>query len=180
MIVLGIRTRALGVFLAVLSIAPCQNLKQDDEADKAWMLRGLASPPDAPNQHGFGEANRCEEMPHLTINARSEGLRLAPPPAAPQRIIVESNLSTVAHLTKRIKPIYPPQAKAGGIEGTVRFRAVIGKDGHLRNVELVSGHPALVDAARQAVQQWEYTTVIIDGRTIEATIMVDVPFNLQQ
>jgi protein TonB len=45
--------------------------------------------------------------------------------------------------------LYPPLAKQARIQGTVRFTAIIGKDGTIQNLQLVSGHPLLVEAARR-------------------------------
>ncbi len=56
-----------------------------------------------------------------------------------------------ANLIKKVTPTYPPLAKQARISGQVRFTAIIGKDGTIQNLQLVSGHPLLVAAARDAV-----------------------------
>ena len=66
----------------------------------------------------------------------------------PKRIRVGGNVQA-ANLIKKPKPVYPPLAKQARIQGTVRFTAVIGKDGTIQNLQLVSGHPLLVPAARK-------------------------------
>ena len=52
-----------------------------------------------------------------------------------------------ANLIRKVTPVYPPLAKQARIQGTVRFTAIIGKDGTIQNLQLVSGHPLLVAAA---------------------------------
>jgi TonB family protein len=54
----------------------------------------------------------------------------------------------------KVNPEYPPAALRHRIQGTVRLEALIGKDGHVERSRLLSGHPLLVRAARQAAQHW--------------------------
>jgi hypothetical protein len=44
-----------------------------------------------------------------------------------------------------------------GITGTVAFRAIIGKDGLIRTLELAEGSPVLNESARDGVIRWQYT-----------------------
>jgi TonB family protein len=62
-----------------------------------------------------------------------------------------------AQLVRRVEPVYPAAARDSGVKGTVRFRATLGPDGAVTSLQLVSGHPMLVNAARTAVAQWLYT-----------------------
>src|SRR5258706_2282485 len=73
-------------------------------------------------------------------------------PATPQRIRVGGNVQQ-ARLVRQPKPVYPPLAKQARIQGTVRFTAIIGKDGTIQNLQLISGHPLLVPSATEAVKQ---------------------------
>jgi protein TonB len=70
-------------------------------------------------------------------------------PVTPQRIRVGGNVQA-ANLIRRVTPQYPPLAKQARVQGTVRFTAIIGKDGTIQNLTLVSGHPLLVQAAQDA------------------------------
>ena len=75
--------------------------------------------------------------------------------------------------------MYPAQAQAARISGTVRFNAVIGTDGRIRNLVLVSGHPLLVSAAQAAVQQWVYEPTLLKGEPVEVVGAIDVSFALR-
>ena len=97
----------------------------------------------------------------------------------PQRIRV-GGLVQAANLIRKITPVYPPLAKQARIQGVVRFTAVIGKDGAIQNLQLVSGHPLLVEAARQAVTQWQYKTTLLNGEPVEVVTQIDVNFTLSQ
>ena len=74
----------------------------------------------------------------------------APKPVTPARIRVGGNVQA-ANLIRKITPVYPQLAKQARIQGVVRFTAIIGKDGSIQNLTLVTGHPLLLEAARQAV-----------------------------
>jgi protein TonB len=62
----------------------------------------------------------------------------------------------------------------------VKFNAVIGKDGKIQNLTLVSGHPLLVAAAQQAVQQWVYRPTLLNGEPVDVITTIDVNFTLNQ
>ena len=86
----------------------------------------------------------------------------APKPVVPQRIRVGGNVQQ-AKLVRQPKPVYPPLARQARIQGTVRFNAIIGRDGTIQNLQLVSGHPLLVPSAQDAVKQWVYQPTLLNG-----------------
>lgn len=98
-------------------------------------------------------------------------------PVTPQRIRVGGNVQA-AKLVRQPKPVYPPLAKQARIQGTVRFQAIIGKDGTIQNLQLVSGHPLLVPSATEAVKQWVYQPTQLNGEPVEVVTQIDVNFTL--
>jgi protein TonB len=103
----------------------------------------------------------------------------APKPATPQRIRVGGNVQQ-ANLIRRVTPQYPPLAKQARIQGVVKFTAIIGKDGTIQNLQLVSGHPLLVPAATEAVKQWVYKPTLLNNEPVEVITQIDVNFTLSQ
>ena len=81
-------------------------------------------------------------------------------------------------LVRKVDPIYPAQAQAAGVLGTVRFRAFIGKDGHVQDLELISGHPLLVQSAREAARLWQFEPAVVNGEPVEAVTQAEVKFML--
>ena len=79
-------------------------------------------------------------------------------------------------LLHRVAPVYPPAALEGRIQGTVRFTAVIGKGGRIESLRLISGHPLVVAAARDAVQQWVYRPTERGGRPVRVITSIDIGF----
>jgi periplasmic protein TonB len=100
-----------------------------------------------------------------------------PPP--PQRIRVGGNVQA-ANLIRKITPQYPPLAKQARVQGVVKFQAIIGKDGTIQNLQLLTGHPLLVPAATEAVKQWMYRPTLLNGEPVEVVTQIDVNFTLSQ
>ncbi len=96
-----------------------------------------------------------------------------------QRIRVGGQVQQ-ANLIRQPKPVYPPLAKQARIQGVVRFNAIIGKDGTIQNLTLMSGHPLLVPAAQEAVKQWLYKPTLLNGEPVEVATVIDVNFTLSQ
>jgi protein TonB len=57
---------------------------------------------------------------------------------------------------------------------------VIGKDGTIQNLTLVSGHPLLIPSAQDAVRQWLYQPTTLNGEPVEVVTTIDVNFTLSQ
>ncbi len=83
-----------------------------------------------------------------------------------------------ANLIHRVQPVYPQLAKTTHVEGTVEFTATISKQGLIENLELVRGHPLLVNAAREAILQWRYRPTLLNGEPIEVITDIVVKFTL--
>jgi len=79
---------------------------------------------------------------------------------------------------KKVDPVYPAIAKTARVQGTVILAAVIGKDGTIQNLHVVSGHPLLQGAAMDAVKQWRYKPYILNGEPVEVDTQVVVNFTL--
>jgi periplasmic protein TonB len=87
---------------------------------------------------------------------------------------------TAAMLINRVQPMYPPLARQTRISGTVRLHAIIAKDGTVKELEVISGHPLLVQAALDAVRQWRYRPTLLNGEPVEVDTTIDVIFSLNQ
>src|SRR5581483_4124938 len=75
-------------------------------------------------------------------------------PARPANLATPVSQSvTPGRLLRRINPNYPSMAIQQHISEAVVLQARIGKDGHVHDVKVVSGHPFLASAATDAVRQ---------------------------
>jgi periplasmic protein TonB len=106
----------------------------------------------------------------------------APPPPKPKQtgpLRVGGNVQA-ARLVNKVTPIYPPLARQTRISGIVRLHAIISKDGAIKELEVVSGHPLLQQAALDAVRQWRYQPTLLNGDPVEVDTTIDVIFSLNQ
>jgi outer membrane biosynthesis protein TonB len=99
--------------------------------------------------------------------------------APPQRIRVGGNVQA-ANLITKVTPAYPVDAKAARVQGVVRFTALIGKDGTIQKLDLVTGDPMLAPTASEAVKQWVYKPTLLNGSPVEVLTQIDVNFTLAQ
>jgi protein TonB len=83
-------------------------------------------------------------------------------------------------LLQQVKPVYPPLAKQARIQGVVVLEAIIGKDGAVSEVKVITGHPLLQQAAIDAVSQWKYKPTLLNGEPVEVVTTVTVNFAFQQ
>jgi periplasmic protein TonB len=107
--------------------------------------------------------------------------RASPPPpgpARPPRRIKVGGMVEAARLIFGPQPEYPLLATVARVQGTVRLDAVIATDGTIRNLRVLSGHPLLVDAARNAVARWRYQPTLLNGEPVEVETEIDVNFVL--
>jgi TonB family protein len=107
----------------------------------------------------------------------------SPAPAPSPRIVAGLTLKpsdrfNPSHLTYRVQPAYPPEAQKQQIEGVVKIHQVIGTDGRVRNVNLLSGPPLLVTAALEAARYWRYLPALLNGQPVETEQDVEIEFRL--
>ena len=81
-------------------------------------------------------------------------------------------------LVKMVRPTYPESAKQAHIEGTVVLTCLIGTDGSVEKLDVVRGHELLVQAALEAVSQWKYEPLKLNGKAVQAETSVRVIFEI--
>jgi protein TonB len=100
-----------------------------------------------------------------------------PKEVGPQRI---SSGVQAAKLVVHPTPVYPAIAKTARIQGTVVLQAIIGKDGTVQNLKMIStASPLLVQAAMDAVKKWVYQPTTLNGDAVDVITEITVNFTLQ-
>lgn len=79
---------------------------------------------------------------------------------------------------KSANPVYPAEARRAWIQGMVALDAVVGPSGKVEEIVVVRSIPLLDEAAIDAVHQWEYEPVVIDGRAVAVVMTVALSFTL--
>src|SRR5271165_6190903 len=101
------------------------------------------------------------------------GTAVAPPPP-PKAAVTRTRVGgavQAAKLVNRVQPLYPPLARQTRISG---------KSGNVEQLQVVSGHPLLVQSALDAVKQWRYQPTLLNGEPVEVDTEIDVIFSLAQ
>jgi protein TonB len=107
----------------------------------------------------------------------SAGAPPPPPKAAPSRIKLGGQVQA-AKIVAQPQPLYPALARQARIQGNVVLHAIIDKDGRVGQLEVVSGHPLLVQSALDAVKQWRYQPTQLNGDPVEVDTTITVTFVL--
>lgn len=97
------------------------------------------------------------------------------PASRPMRV---GGVVAEANLIRRVQPVYPPLAKSARVQGSVEFAATITKEGNIENLQVIHGHPLLINAAKEAVLQWKYRPTLLNGQPVEVLTDITVNFAL--
>jgi TonB family protein len=82
-------------------------------------------------------------------------------------------------LIKKVEPVYPDEAKKAGIEGTVTVEATTDDKGRVQKVKVLKSIPELDQAAVDAVKQWVYEPMVIDGKPHGVVFTIACRFSLE-
>ena len=129
-------------------------------------------------------------VPDGVVSSALEAAKTVAPPPVPHetpaakpretpRLKTGGNVQD-ALIVHRVMPVYPPLARQARVEGKVVFKAVINARGLIQSLQLVSGHPLLVEAARDAVRQWRYRPTLLNGDPCEVDTVIEVNFTLNR
>jgi protein TonB len=99
----------------------------------------------------------------------------APPPNEPVR--VGGNIKAPA-LVKKVPPAYPHGAQQARIQGNVVLEAEVAPTGSVESVKVVKSVGMLDQAAIDAVKQWKYSPLVLNGKPVPFILTVTVTFNL--
>ncbi len=82
-------------------------------------------------------------------------------------------------LIRKVEPVYPDEAKEAGIEGVVTLEGTTDNFGRVQKVKVLKSVPELDQAAVDAVKQWVYEPMLIDGKPFGVTFTVTCRFSLK-
>ncbi len=135
-----------------------------------------------------GEPEIPGSIANSTGNGNPYGIEMVDPrPQRPliddvpqeKRRIHESHIDP-ALLTRRIEPVFPALARQTRRSGKVVLHALIGTDGSVQALDVVSGDPLFINSAKEAVLQWRYRPTFLNGQAVEVDTYITVIYTLQQ
>jgi TonB family protein len=122
-----------------------------------------------------GEVERANAAMTLEMREQLTRAQWAQLQGPATRVRVGGNVSA-GSLISQAAPVYPEPARAAGIEGAVVLEVEISKEGVVESVRLVSGHALLAQAALDAVKQWRYKPILLNGEPVAVVTSVTVNF----
>jgi protein TonB len=70
-------------------------------------------------------------------------------------------------------------AKIARVRGKVVMQAVVGKDGQVASLNILSGHPFLINSAMDAAKKYRYVPPVCDGVPVELITLIAVEFRTE-
>jgi protein TonB len=99
-----------------------------------------------------------------------------PPPAQPVRI---GGQIKAPALLKRVEPIYPDIAVLAKVTGTVILEATVATDGSVQSVTVLRSVKFLDQPAIDAVKQWRYSPLVLNGLPTPFVLTVTLTFSIK-
>jgi periplasmic protein TonB len=118
-------------------------------------------------------------VPGGVIGGIVGGLPEAPPPtAAAARPVRVGGIIRTPKLLQRVTPEYPPLAVQARTTAIVIIEAVVDADGRVQTAKVLRGQPLFDQAALDAVKQWRYKPLLLNGVPTPFVVSVTLLFNL--
>jgi protein TonB len=114
---------------------------------------------------------------HPGINAAK--VELTQPTAALAPVTKAAEHEALTAEAVRPSASYPLLAQHMNVQGSVVLQALIGADGIIQNLHVVSGPAILSVAAQQAVREWHFKPVVQDGQAVETKAKITVNFTIK-
>lgn len=134
---------------------------------------------------------------HRQVHSGSNSIKVDLQPGAPSRKIpdpvsTEQSASTATNAPENLKitaeaaevvsqpvrPGYPVLARQMKVQGSVILQALIGRDGLIQDLHVLTGPPILADAAEQAVRQWRFKPHYQNNEPVETQTSITVNFTI--
>jgi TonB family protein len=137
---------------------------------------------------------------HRTVRPGSNSVRVDLQPGSPPQAVSEAAASGPANTTagvtsnaaervrisadtaeivsNPVKPGYPLLARQMKVQGSVILRALIGRDGVIQDLHVLSGPPILASAAQEAVRQWRFKPHYLGNEPVETQARITVNFTI--
>jgi protein TonB len=145
----------------------------------AWRF-SVGAVPAAPMEQSAADQQARTLDGGTSVTSGQSGVQNTSSSAAPaNRVSVSANVVAASLITK-INPEYPVEARAKNIQGEVVLHAIIDKEGNVSQIKVWSGDDALAKSAVEAVRQWKYRPMLVDGDPKEVDTTITVTFSLKE
>ena len=132
-----------------------------------------------------------QRQPVKTVNPSMKvDMQSGTPPLTPTPVVASSagvssagervrlSSTTQQLVTHSVEPTYPTLAKQMKVQGSVVLQALIGREGTIQDLQVLSGPQILSSAAREAVMQWRFKPYLQSGQPVETEAKITVNFTI--
>lgn len=155
------------------SEVPTEPLKEA-EADKSQL---------ADDKDPFQRDAKVEEAkPAPTAQIVAPAPPSPPPVVAKEKkapIRVTEEVTPPVAVDGNVKPDYPVEAKAAGVEGVVLVKYVVTEAGAVTDVRVIKGPPELASACIAAVKSWRFSPAVLEGKPVAVVRVARFPFKIR-
>jgi TonB family protein len=102
----------------------------------------------------------------------------AVPAQSTANFAVATNAAEREHIPAAVQATYPLLAQQMKVKGSVVLQALIGADGVIQNLHVLSGPAILSSAAQQAVREWRFRPIVENGQAVESQARITVNFTI--
>jgi protein TonB len=95
---------------------------------------------------------------------------------AAERVQVSGDTAEI--VSRPVQPGYPLLARQMKVQGSVILQALIGRDGLIQDLRVLSGPPILASAAQEAVKQWHFKPHYLGSDAVETQARITVNFTI--
>jgi len=127
---------------------------------------------------GFRYVGNLSAYPPALPRKQSAAAGTQPTDGTPEKTTRVAANVQAAKLIHQEVPKYRQEAKDARIQGTVLIRAIIAKDGSIREAHVVEGVCLLAEPALDAVRKWRYSPTLLMGEPVEVDTTITVVFTL--
>jgi len=163
----ALKSAAWRFTVGVVATAPAEPTPAETQAPPAAVASSEPAPSPDQSLEAAKSGNTSESAADTPIS----------PSNPPTRIRVPGKV-TAAAIVDRVNPEYPPQARAGHVQGEVLLHAIIDKEGKISELQVLSGDGVLAKSALDAVRQWRYKPMLVDGEPAEVDTTITITFSL--
>ena len=132
--------------------------------------------PGSSSVHVELERPRSPEGPSAFVaDSNASAASVTTPAAQHSRV---STIAASSVVTRSVQPDYPMLARQMRVQGSVILQALIGRDGLIQDLRVVSGPPILANAAQEAVRQWHFKPHLVGTLPVETRANITVNFTI--
>lgn len=146
---------------------------QPEEAPAVTAKRTVLPPLDVEVVAGSKHSNLHPGSNATKLEIATPGTKSAP------ELEAATNAAQREPLADAAQPAYPQLAQHMNVQGSVVLQALIGTDGVIQNLRVLSGPAILASAAQQAVREWRFKPIMENGQAVESKATITVNFTIK-